>query len=116
MILCVVMIAFTYIIPFIAISGADKPHYTTWDDGSYSVIAQAVGGTWLCAWIVVSSLFGNLGLYVAEMAKDGFQLAGMADSGLAPPFFAQYVVVALALSVCVWCSACGDLQHLTSLS
>jgi amino acid transporter len=36
----------------------------------------------------VSSLFGNLGLYVAEMAKDGFQLAGMADSGLAPPFFA----------------------------
>ncbi|TYZ64048.1 hypothetical protein PybrP1_011906 [[Pythium] brassicae (nom. inval.)] len=89
MVLCVVMIAFTYIIPFIAISGADKPHYTTWDDGSYSVIAQAVGGTWLCAWIVVSSLFGNLGLYVAEMAKDGFQLAGMADSGLAPPFFAQ---------------------------
>lgn len=93
MILCVVMIAFTYIVPFIAISGADKPHYTTWDDGSYSVIAQAVGGTWLCVWIVVSSLFGNLGLYVAEMAKDGFQLAGMADSGLAPPFFAQYVFV-----------------------
>lgn len=92
MILCVVMIAFTYIIPFIAISGADKPHYTSWDDGSYSVIAQAVGGTWLCVWIVVSSLFGNLGLYVAEMAKDGFQLAGMADSGLAPPYFAQYVV------------------------
>ncbi|TMW59941.1 hypothetical protein Poli38472_005010 [Pythium oligandrum] len=89
MILCVIMIAFTYIIPFIAISGADKPHYTTWDDGSYSVIAQAVGGTWLCIWILISSLFGNLGLYVAEMAKDAFQLAGMSDSGLAPPFFAR---------------------------
>ncbi|KAE9089834.1 hypothetical protein PF010_g18824 [Phytophthora fragariae] len=89
MVLTVVLIAFTYIIPFIAISGADMPHYTTWDDGSYSVIAQKVGGTWLCIWVLISSVFGNLGLYVAEMAKDGFQLAGMADSGLAPPYFAQ---------------------------
>lgn len=71
------------------------PHYTTWDDGSYTVIAQAVGGTWLCVWFIISSLFGNLGLYVAEMSKDGFQLAGMADSGLAPPFFAQYVGLVL---------------------
>ncbi|CAI5728896.1 unnamed protein product [Peronospora destructor] len=89
MVLTVVMIAFTYMIPFIAISGADMPHYTTWDDGSYSVIAQTIGGTWLCIWVLISSVFGNLGLYVAEMAKDGFQLAGMADSGLAPPCFAQ---------------------------
>ncbi|CAH0476912.1 unnamed protein product [Peronospora belbahrii] len=89
MVLTVVMIAFTYIIPFIAISGADMPHYTTWDDGSYSIIAHEIGGTWLCIWVLISSVFGNLGLYVAEMAKDGFQLAGMADSGLAPPYFAQ---------------------------
>ncbi|KAK1935594.1 putative polyamine transporter [Phytophthora citrophthora] len=89
MVLTVVMIAFTYIVPFIAIAGADMPHYTTWDDGSYSVIAQKIGGTWLCIWVLISSVFGNLGLYVAEMAKDGFQLAGMADSGLAPPYFAQ---------------------------
>ncbi|KAG2528529.1 hypothetical protein BBO99_00008951 [Phytophthora kernoviae] len=89
MVLTVVLIAFTYIIPFIAISGADMPHYTTWDDGSYSVIAEKIGGTWLCIWVLISSVFGNLGLYVAEMAKDGFQLAGMADSGLAPPYFAQ---------------------------
>lgn len=89
MVLTVVMIAFTYIIPFFAVTGADKPHYTSWDDGSYSLIAKHVGGTWLCIWVLISSLFGNLGLYVAEMAKDGFQLAGMSDSGLAPPFFAQ---------------------------
>ncbi|TDH66353.1 hypothetical protein CCR75_001712 [Bremia lactucae] len=89
MILTVVMIAFTYIVPFIAIAGADTPHYTTWDDGSYAIIAQQIGGTWLCIWVLISSVFGNLGLYVAEMAKDGFQLAGMADSGLAPPYFAQ---------------------------
>jgi amino acid transporter len=92
MIVTVIMIAITYIVPFIAIAGADKPHYTTWEDGSYSVIAKAIGGTWLCIWILISSLFGNLGLYVAEMAKDAFQLAGMSDSGLAPPFFAKYVV------------------------
>ncbi|KAI9909041.1 hypothetical protein PsorP6_015099 [Peronosclerospora sorghi] len=89
MVLTVVLIALTYIIPFIAIAGADRPHFTTWDDGSYAVIAQEIGGPWLCLWILISSVFGNLGLYVAEMAKDGFQLAGMADSGLAPPFFAQ---------------------------
>ncbi|GLE09835.1 hypothetical protein PINS_up021749 [Pythium insidiosum] len=89
MILTVIMIAITYIVPFFAISGADKPHYTSWVDGSYSVIAQALGGTWLCVWVLVSSLFGNLGLYVAEMAKDAYQLAGMADSGLAPPLFSR---------------------------
>ncbi|KAF0720612.1 Aste57867_169 [Aphanomyces stellatus] len=87
MILTVVMIALTYIIPFIAISGVDKPHYTTWEDGSYTSIGLGIGGTWLCIWVVISNLFGNLGLYVAEMTKDGFQLAGMADSGLAPSFF-----------------------------
>nr|CCA25984.1 Amino AcidPolyamineOrganocation (APC) Family putati [Albugo laibachii Nc14] len=89
MMLTVFMIAVTYVVPFLAISGVDKPHYTQWKDGSYTVIAQAIGGTWLCVWVLTSSLFGNLGLYVAEMTKDGFQLAGMADSGLAPPFFAQ---------------------------
>ncbi|EQC36946.1 hypothetical protein SDRG_05771 [Saprolegnia diclina VS20] len=88
MMLTVVLIAFTYIIPFIAISGADKPHYTTWTDGSYSQIAQGIGGVWLCVWVLISNFFGNLGLYIAEMTKDGFQLAGMADSGLAPSFFA----------------------------
>lgn len=71
------------------------PHYTTWDDGSYSIIAQRIGGTWLCIWVLISSVVGNLGLYLAEMAKDGFQLAGMADSGLAPPYFAQYVDLAI---------------------
>jgi hypothetical protein len=76
-----------YIIPFIAISGVDKPHYTTWEDGSYTAIAQAIGGVWLCTWVLISNFFGNLGLYVAEMTKDAFQLAGMADSDLAPAFF-----------------------------
>ncbi|KAL0584385.1 hypothetical protein ABG067_005736 [Albugo candida] len=89
MMLTVLMIAVTYVIPFLAISGVDKPHFAEWTDGSYTVIAQAIGGTWLSVWVLTSSLFGNLGLYVAEMTKDGFQLAGMADSGLAPPFFAQ---------------------------
>jgi amino acid transporter len=82
----------SYIIPFFAISGVDKPHYTTWTDGSYTSIALGIGGTWLCVWVVISNLFGNLGMYVAEMTKDGFQLAGMADSGLAPSFFSVYVL------------------------
>ncbi|KAF0749819.1 hypothetical protein AaE_006913, partial [Aphanomyces astaci] len=79
-----------YLIPFVAITGVDKPHYATWVDGSYTSIALGVGGMWLCGWVVVSNFFGNLGLYMAEMTKDGFQLAGMADSGLAPSFFAVY--------------------------
>lgn len=89
-----------YIVPFLAIAGADTPHYTTWDDGSYAIIAQLIGGTWLCLWILISSVFGNLGLYVAEMAKDGFQLAGMADSGLAPSYFAQCVNF-LCMNLCI---------------
>ena len=35
---------------------------------------------------------GSLGLSVAEMTKDAFQLAGMPGYGLAPPFLAQYVI------------------------
>ncbi|RHZ28286.1 hypothetical protein DYB37_007423 [Aphanomyces astaci] len=88
MVLTVILIALTYLIPFVAITGVDKPHYATWVDGSYTSIALGVGGMWLCGWVVVSNFFGNLGLYMAEMTKDGFQLAGMADSGLAPSFFA----------------------------
>ncbi|RHY12736.1 hypothetical protein B5M09_003736 [Aphanomyces astaci] len=84
MVLTVILIALTYLIPFVAITGVDKPHYATWVDGSYTSIALGVGGMWLCGWVVVSNFFGNLGLYMAEMTKDGFQLAGMADSGLAP--------------------------------
>lgn len=89
MVLTVILIALTYALPFLAVSGVDKPHFTSWDDGSYSVIAKAIGGTWLGLGVVASSIFGNLGLYVAEMAKDGFQLAGMADAGMAPPFFSK---------------------------
>uniref|UniRef100_A0AAV1UGG4 Amino acid permease n=1 Tax=Peronospora matthiolae TaxID=2874970 RepID=A0AAV1UGG4_9STRA len=70
-----------YIIPFIAIAGADMPHYTTWDDGSYSIIAQTIGGTWLCVWVLISSVIGNLGLFLAEMAKE---VPTCWDGGLGP--------------------------------
>ncbi|RHY34879.1 hypothetical protein DYB32_002407 [Aphanomyces invadans] len=102
MVLTVVLIALTYLIPFVAITGVNKPDYTTWVDGSYTSIALGVGGMWLCGWVVVSNLFGNLGLYMAEMTKDGFQLAGMADSGLAPSCFSVY-----DLSMAISCDSVG---------
>lgn len=46
----------------------------------YTVLASARRENWLRVWFLTPSLSGILGLYVAEMTKEGFRLAGMADS------------------------------------
>lgn len=43
-----------------------------------------MGGDWLAAWIVLSAAVSNIGLYLAEMSSDAFQLMGMAELGMLP--------------------------------
>ena len=77
--------------PFFFVTGVGRPEYTEWSDGSYPMIARTIGDGTLSSSIVVSSLLGNLGLFIAEMTKDGYQLTGMADLGVAPKIFSMYV-------------------------
>lgn len=87
MMLTVLLVALTYSVPFIAASGVNKPPYETWADGFYPVIAQAIAGPSLRTAFLICTILGNMGVYIAKMTKNGFQLAGMADLGLAPRFF-----------------------------
>ncbi|DAZ95092.1 TPA: hypothetical protein N0F65_001694 [Lagenidium giganteum] len=87
MMLTVSLVALTYSTPFFSISGVNKPPYETWADGYYPVIAEAIGGASLRSWFLVCAILGNSGVYIAKLTKNGFQLAGMADLGMAPRFF-----------------------------
>uniref|UniRef100_K3W970 Amino acid permease/ SLC12A domain-containing protein n=1 Tax=Globisporangium ultimum (strain ATCC 200006 / CBS 805.95 / DAOM BR144) TaxID=431595 RepID=K3W970_GLOUD len=89
MMLTVFLVALTYSIPFFAASGVDKPHYELWADGFYPIIAEQISGPSLRSWFLVCAILGNLGVYIAKMTKNGFQLAGMADLGLAPSYFIE---------------------------
>lgn len=97
--LTVALVALTYSVPFLAGAGVDKPHYTLWADGYYPIIAQAIAGPALRSWFLLCGVLGNLGVYIAKITKNGFLLAGMADLGLAPPFFIEYVPL-------IWIGSC----------
>ena len=38
-------------------------------------------------WVLLASIAGNMGMYIAEMFEDTWQLYGMADNGMAPAIF-----------------------------
>nr|XP_028960229.1 probable polyamine transporter At1g31830 [Malus domestica] len=65
--------------------GLDK--YTCRRDGYFSDIAKIIGGVWLRWWIQGAAAVSNMGMFVAEMSSDSFQLLGMAERGMLPKFF-----------------------------
>ncbi|OWZ12819.1 Amino Acid-Polyamine-Organocation (APC) protein [Phytophthora megakarya] len=86
MLISVLLIALTYLMPLFGATVFNSPNWTTWDDGSFSGIASALGGTFLSTWIMLASFASNAGMYIAELFCDSFQIMGMADNGLAPTF------------------------------
>ncbi|GAA0139197.1 transporter [Lithospermum erythrorhizon] len=48
---------------------------------------SCIGGVWLRVWIQAASM-SNMGMFIAEMSSDSFQLFGMAEMGMLPEFFA----------------------------
>ncbi|RHZ13503.1 hypothetical protein DYB31_012827 [Aphanomyces astaci] len=90
MVASLLLITGTYMLPLVAAVGVNQPAYATWTDGSFPVIARAIGGgPWLGQWVAVANTVSSFGLYLAESSANGFRLAGMADVGLAPSWFAQ---------------------------
>ena len=85
---------FTYAVPItLGVMATDPKDVMNWgtDPGecSWSCIVQNVSGRWLAVWVLLASIVGNMGMYIAEMFEDTWQLYGMADNGMAPAIFAK---------------------------
>ncbi|KAI4368007.1 hypothetical protein MLD38_016622 [Melastoma candidum] len=84
-----ILIVLAYFFPLLIGTGAVPFDPDLWADGYFSDIAKDVGGVWLRSWIQIAAAMANIGLFVAEMSSDSFQLLGMAERGMLPEFFAK---------------------------
>ncbi|GAU17126.1 hypothetical protein TSUD_106250 [Trifolium subterraneum] len=78
-----------YFLPLLFGTGAIEVNRELWCDGYFSEVGRVIGGVWLRTWIQVASALSNMGMFVAEMSSDSFQLLGMAERGMLPAFFAK---------------------------
>lgn len=69
-------------------TGAVPLHRKLRSDG-YFYIAKIIGGVWLRLWVQGALAVSNMGMFLAEMSGDSFQLLGMAERGMLPDFFAK---------------------------
>ncbi|KAL8156829.1 putative polyamine transporter At1g31830 isoform X1 [Apium graveolens] len=84
-----IMVFFGYFLPLLAGIGAVPLQRDLWTDGYFSDIAKILGGVWLRWWIQAAAAMSNMGMFMAEMSGDSFQLLGMAERGMLPEFFAK---------------------------
>lgn len=85
----VILVVSGYFFPLLIGTGAVKLDTEQWTDGYFSDIAKIIGGVWLRVWLQVASALSNMGMFVAEMSSDSFQLLGMAERGMLPKIFAR---------------------------
>ncbi|KAM1909383.1 hypothetical protein ACFX13_038141 [Malus domestica] len=78
-----------YFFPLLMGTGAVPLDRELWTDGYFSDIAKIIGGVWLRWWIQGAAAVSNMGMFVAEMSSDSFQLLGMAERGMLPKFFGK---------------------------
>lgn len=84
-----ILVVFGYFFPLLVGTGAIPLDRDLWTDGYFSDIAKVLGGVWLRWWIQGAAAMSNMGMFVAEMSSDSFQLLGMAERGMLPEFFAK---------------------------
>ncbi|KAG9150497.1 hypothetical protein Leryth_010874 [Lithospermum erythrorhizon] len=84
-----ILVILGYFFPLLAGTGAVPLQRDLWTDGYFSNIATMIGGVWLRGWIQGAAAVSNMGMFVAEMSSDSFQLLGMAERGMLPEFFAK---------------------------
>lgn len=58
--------------------------WTVWKDGSILRVAGESMGSYMGAWLLLASLAGNAGMFMAELFEDSYQLEGVANFGLVP--------------------------------
>ncbi|KAK6159605.1 hypothetical protein DH2020_006919 [Rehmannia glutinosa] len=86
-----ILVVLSYFFPLLIGTGANTVPLdrTLWSDGYFSDIAKILGGVWLRFWVQGASALSNMGMFVAEMSSDSFQLLGMAEYGMLPECFAK---------------------------
>lgn len=84
-----ILVVLGYFFPLLIGTAAVPLDRDLWMDGYFSDIAKIVGGAWLRFWIQGASALSNMGMFLAEMSSDSFQLLGMAERGMLPAFFAK---------------------------
>ncbi|OMO52007.1 Amino acid/polyamine transporter I [Corchorus capsularis] len=84
-----ILVVCGYFFPLLAGTGALPVDRELWTDGYFSDIAKMLGGVWLRWWVQAAAAMSNMGMFVAEMSSDSFQLLGMAERGMLPEFFAK---------------------------
>ncbi|XP_047079878.1 polyamine transporter PUT1 [Lolium rigidum] len=85
----VIFVVVCYLYPLLAGIGAVPLDRGQWTDGYFADIAKLLGGAWLMWWMQAASAMSNMGMFVAEMSSDSYQLLGMAERGMLPAFFAK---------------------------
>ncbi|KAM3397326.1 putative polyamine transporter isoform X1 [Capsicum galapagoense] len=85
----VILVVLSYFFPLLIGTGAVPLQRDLWTDGYFSDIAKILGGVWLRCWVQGAAAVSNMGMFVAEMSSDSFQLLGMAERGMLPEFFAK---------------------------
>lgn len=85
----VILVVLGYFFPLLIGTGGIILNQELWTDGYFSDIAKILGGVWLRTWVQGASAMSNMGMFVAEMSSDSFQLLGMAERGMLPEFFAK---------------------------
>lgn len=83
------LVVISYFFPLLAGTGAVKVDRGAWTDGYFSELAGILGGAWLRWWVQAAAAVSNMGMFMAEMSSDSFQLLGMAERGMLPEFFAK---------------------------
>ncbi|XP_048128161.1 probable polyamine transporter At1g31830 isoform X2 [Rhodamnia argentea] len=84
-----ILVVLGYFFPLLIGTGAIPVERELWSDGYFSDIAKILGGVWLRSWVQAASALSNMGMFLAEMSSDSFQLLGMAEHGMLPEFFAK---------------------------
>ncbi|KAK1304064.1 putative polyamine transporter [Acorus calamus] len=84
-----ILVVLGYFFPLLIGTGAIHVDRELWADGYFSDIAKIIGGVWLSWWVQGAAAMSNMGMFVAEMSSDSFQLLGMAERGMLPEFFSR---------------------------
>lgn len=86
--LTVLLTLATYIVPMPGAILVDDPNWTYFTRDSYPALASAIGGPFLKAVFVASSVFSIAGLFISGIFCKAIQVAGMAEGELVPSLFA----------------------------
>ncbi|GMH09149.1 hypothetical protein Nepgr_010989 [Nepenthes gracilis] len=84
-----ILVVCAYFFPLLVGTGAVQLNRQLWTDGYFAEVAKLIGGAWLSLWIQGAAAMSNMGMFVAEMSSDSFQLLGMAERGMLPELFGK---------------------------